>query len=150
MNSAAPQLRVAVRVFELRLTSTRRGARLAHQLAVEELRAWGLPPAVVARARQIVAELAANAALHGSADPSRGFRLTLTADAALGTLRIGVADSRPDCPPTTGTSAEATGESGRGLLIVTALCDRWGIDPHPPTGKTVWTELDLPHEGRVP
>ncbi|MGW3253099.1 hypothetical protein ACWDCX_21355 [Streptomyces fungicidicus] len=31
-------------------------------------------------------------------------------------------------------------ESGRVLLIVTALADRWGAEPYPPGGKTVWAE----------
>lgn len=37
-------------------------------------------------------------------------------------------------------------ESGRGLLIVEALADRWGIDVGPVPRKTIWAELDLvPH-----
>uniref|UniRef100_UPI0040401299 ATP-binding protein n=1 Tax=Streptomyces sp. TG1A-60 TaxID=3129111 RepID=UPI0040401299 len=32
-------------------------------------------------------------------------------------------------------------EGGRGLLIVEAVTDRWGVDPHPDgRGKTVWLE----------
>jgi hypothetical protein len=34
-------------------------------------------------------------------------------------------------------------ESGRGLLIVAALADRWGSEPYPPSGKTVWAECDF-------
>ena len=29
---------------------------------------------------------------------------------------------------------------GRGLLLVTALAGRWGVEPYPPGGKTVWAE----------
>lgn len=33
-------------------------------------------------------------------------------------------------------------ESGRGLLLVTALADPWGMDLSAPPLKTVWAELD--------
>ncbi|MDF3303324.1 ATP-binding protein, partial [Streptomyces sp. K1PA1] len=33
--------------------------------------------------------------------------------------------------------------SGRGLFLVDALSDRWGVEADPAgSGKTVWTELD--------
>lgn len=34
-------------------------------------------------------------------------------------------------------------EHGRGLLIVGALADRWGVVPGPCPRKTVWAEIDL-------
>ncbi|MFE2758312.1 ATP-binding protein [Streptomyces halstedii] len=34
-------------------------------------------------------------------------------------------------------------ESGRGLLIVGALADRWGVEAGPVPRKTVWAEIDL-------
>ena len=36
--------------------------------------------------------------------------------------------------------------SGRGLLIVDELADRWGVDEAPP-GKSVWFELDAGGSG---
>jgi anti-sigma regulatory factor (Ser/Thr protein kinase) len=40
-------------------------------------------------------------------------------------------------------------ESGRGLMIVASLADRWGIDPAP-DGNTVWFALSLsPAESRL-
>ena len=61
-------------------------------------------------------------------------------------LRIEVTDARGErLPPAPGTldlpGSEA--ELGRGLLIVGALADRWGIDVGPVPRKTVWAELDL-------
>ena len=38
--------------------------------------------------------------------------------------------------------AEPDRESGRGVLLVVALADRWGTEPCEPTGKTVWAEVD--------
>jgi anti-sigma regulatory factor (Ser/Thr protein kinase) len=125
--------------FSQLLSSTRRGARLARLLAVEALRAWDVPPAVLERAEQIVAELAANAVLHGQVR-GRDFRLTLVLDTATGTLHIKVTDARGDELPARATESDADHESGRGLLLVAALADRWGTEPFPPSGKTVRAE----------
>jgi hypothetical protein len=38
--------------------------------------------------------------------------------------------------------------SGRGLALVDALADRWGVEPRGAVGKTVWALLVLP-EGDV-
>lgn len=124
------------RAFETELSSTRVGARLARLLAECRLRAWGLSldPAAL-----VVAELAANAALHGS-DRRAGFRLSLTVTDT--TLRIEVSDTAGDRMPGAGLPA-ADAESGRGLLLVEALADRWGVTPGPPPGKTVWAEMTL-------
>ncbi|AVZ77785.1 hypothetical protein SLUN_33240 [Streptomyces lunaelactis] len=122
------------------LSSTRRGARIARRLTERQLADWQMPSEA---AEHIVAELAANAIQHGRVT-GRDFRLTLVLDTH-GVLRIEVTDVRaermPSPAPTTAPDAEC--ESGRGLLIVQALADRWGVDlsPDPPTRKTVWATL---------
>ncbi|MEU5675718.1 ATP-binding protein [Streptomyces rochei] len=143
MNATAPQVSPAVRTFAQLLSSTRRGARLALLLAVGQLRSWEVSPGVTERAEQIVAELAANAALHGRVH-SRDFRLGLTFDPAAGLLRITVADARGECLPSPPAECETPldAESGRGLFLVAALADRWGVEPYPPGGKTVWADCD--------
>ncbi|QKZ23283.1 ATP-binding protein [Streptomyces chartreusis] len=142
MKPLTPQLPATVRTFALLLSPTRRGAHLARLLTTEQLRTWETSLAVTERAEQVVAELAANAALHGRV-PGRDFRLALTLDTAVGTLRIAVSDARGDHIPVPTTAADPEeAESGRGLLIITALADRWGTEPHPPGGKTVWAELE--------
>lgn len=129
-----------VHAFSVLLSPTRRGARLARLLAVAHLGAWGLP---VESAAQIVAELASNAVRHGRV-PGRDFRLDVSARCG-GWLRIEVTDARGEALPRTGTPARDAG-SGRGLLIVEALADRWGVTCGPVPRKTVWAELDLaPH-----
>ncbi|MER5514538.1 ATP-binding protein [Streptomyces sp. NPDC002763] len=142
MNARTPQIPVTVHTFAQRLSSTRRGARLARLLAVERLQAWQVSPAVTERAGQIVAELAANAALHGRVQ-GRDFQVALTLDEATGTVRVSATDARGEQLPTPQADFEdpAHSESGRGLLLVTALADRWGTEPYPPSGKTVWAEV---------
>ncbi|MEU5536715.1 ATP-binding protein [Streptomyces sp. NPDC020362] len=127
---------VTVPNFTVRLSPTPQGARAARLLAAEQLRTWGLP---LDRAPQIVAELAANAATHGRV-PGRGFRLTLYVVAD--TLRIEVTDTRGDRLPHPERPAP-DGESGRGLLLVAALADRWGVAQGPHPRKTVWAEVML-------
>jgi anti-sigma regulatory factor (Ser/Thr protein kinase) len=128
------------RQFTVLLSSTRRGARLARSLTTAHLGHWGLPSASAAH---IVAELAANATVHGHV-PGRNFRLSLTVRGD--TLRIEVSDARGDrLLPGPGTAAVPgdDAEHGRGLLIVEAYADRWGVEPGPVPRKTVWAELDL-------
>lgn len=132
-----PQLDNPIRNFTVRLSPTPFGARLARLLTEEQLRAWGLP---LENAIHIVAELAANAATHGRV-PGRDFRLTLYVVGR--TLRIEVTDTRPDRLPRP-ASADPASESGRGLLLVDALADRWGVAPGPYPRKTVWAELPVP------
>lgn len=54
-------------------------------------------------------------------------------------VRVEVADGCPQLPvPAAG---DALGEGGRGLVIVAAVTDRWGVTPYPDgRGKTVWFE----------
>ncbi|MFH8441443.1 ATP-binding protein [Streptomyces sp. NPDC018026] len=148
MNHSTPQVAPAVLTFAQFFSSTRRGARLARLLTVEQLRAWPVPHGVTERAEQIVAELSANAALHGRVD-SRLFRLTLALDSRACLLRVAVTDARGECLPSQPPVCEAPldSESGRGLLLVTALADRWGVEPYPPSGKTIWAECDLETPG---
>ena len=131
------------------MSSTRRGARLARLLAVGQLRAWPVSPGVTERAERIVAELAANAAIHGRVQ-GRDFRLALTLDEARGILRIEVADTRGEKLPALGPAPGPDSETGRGLLLVAALADRWGTEPRHPVGKTVWAECALKTTDCIP
>jgi anti-sigma regulatory factor (Ser/Thr protein kinase) len=128
-----------LRHFSVPLSATRRGARLARLLAAEQLQGWGLP---LDPARIVVAELAANAVLHGRV-PGRSFRLTLSLRVPR-TLSVEVADARGERWPTrVRDGAEEGAESGYGLLLVEEFADRWGVRSGPVPCKTVWAELDL-------
>ncbi|MDQ0716935.1 anti-sigma regulatory factor (Ser/Thr protein kinase) [Streptomyces luteogriseus] len=144
MNQPAPQLATPTRTFTQLLSSTRRGARLARLLAVTQLRSWGAGENLTESAETVVAELAANAVLHGRS-PGRSFRLTLVLDPLAGRLRVEVTDARgdllPHIPP---TDADALHTCGRGLSLVAALADHWDCVPYPPSGKTVRALLSTP------
>lgn len=130
--------------FSVQLSATRRGARLARRLAVQQLAEWGRPydSAVSEAVAQVVAELAVNAVQHGRV-PGRDFRLRLTLGAD-GLLRVEATDARADrLPPGPARAADDLAETGRGLVIVRALADRWGVDLAPAPCKTVWAEWDL-------
>lgn len=84
-----------------------------------------------------VSELATNALLHG-VPPGREFSLVLTGDGPL--VRVEVRDSGGGSPQV--RDAEADDCGGRGLHLVMALADDFGVTPHPP-GKTVWAVLKM-------
>ncbi|ELP68762.1 ATP-binding protein [Streptomyces turgidiscabies] len=125
-----------IRNFSALLPPTPRGARQARMLAAQQLRDWGLP---LDPAEHLVAELAANVVTHGRV-PGRDFRLMLYVIGT--TLRIEVTDTRDDLLPGVREVAPDS-ESGRGLVIVEALADRWGVGLGPRPRKTVWAECGV-------
>jgi anti-sigma regulatory factor (Ser/Thr protein kinase) len=115
----------------------RRSVGLAREFTRMVLKGWRF------RAREddvllCVSELAANAVLHG-VPPGRGFSVRLVLLGAEGRLRLEVHDSGSGDICLRETSPEA--EGGRGLLLVSALADKWGVGERNP-GKFVWTEFE--------
>ncbi len=126
-------------------TSSPRGAQLARRFAVQCMEAWGHPPAadVSCAIALVVGELAANAVRHGRV-PGRDFGLRLTLDEVAGLVRVEVADAATSKrPPLSTPPVPPEAESGRGLLLVDVLAERWGWEPREPVGKTVWAECTL-------
>lgn len=134
----------------MQFTSTPRGARLARRLVASRLDTWGYPQGSETNdtLTLIAGELTANAVRHGHV-PGRDFRLSLTTTPEA--IRVEVTDTRGELRPAcrvTGPDAE----SGRGLLLVTQLADRWAVTTAGPgyPGKTVWAEVSVAAESRVP
>ncbi|MFE4953987.1 ATP-binding protein [Streptomyces sp. NPDC056653] len=143
-----PEPRPTVPEFNLRLSSTRRGARLARTLAVQQLTEWcGIPhDSDSARTVALVtAELASNAISHGHL-PGREFRLTLLL--LPHGFRVEVTDTRPERLPQPVMPQPAYETSGRGLLLVQAYADRWGYKIRDAYTKTVWAEIST--QGHAP
>ncbi|MGY4737189.1 ATP-binding protein [Streptomyces sp. ATMOS53] len=145
-----PQRLAPEREFTMRFTSTPRGARLARRLVSHRLNDWGHPytAPVNETLTLITAELTANAVRHGHIS-GRDFHLQLTLVEDM--FRIQVTDTRAERqPPPTPPAPDSASESGRGLLLVAALADDWGVTPRPAApGKTVWAQLRVP-TGRRP
>jgi CheY-like chemotaxis protein/anti-sigma regulatory factor (Ser/Thr protein kinase) len=104
---------------------------LARRFVRSRLREWGADR-MVDQASLIVTELAANAVIH-AASPYE-VRVTHVD----GVLRIEVADGDAGTPEPQPFSAVA--ESGRGIVLVSAVSASWGIDAQP-DGKVTWAEL---------
>lgn len=96
---------------------------------------------VTGMANQVVellaSELLANAVLHGAGDAS--IRIEMSCSDTL--VRVAVTDNLPQRPVV--LHPEPIAPAGRGMAIVEAMSNRWGVDPHPTGGKTVWFEIDL-------
>jgi len=139
MTAPRPQTPVAVRTFTQRLSATRRGARLARLLAEQQLADWGIHrgTAAVEAAALVVAPLASNAVLHGRV-PGRDFVLRLVRDDDREVVRVEVSDPHPAAPAR--VMPTATEDTGRGLVLVDALADRWGVRDRVGPGKTVWAD----------
>ncbi|MER5357752.1 ATP-binding protein [Streptomyces sp. NPDC002785] len=124
--------------FVQRFSATRRGARLARRLAVYQLDEWGVPygSELSDNAAVVVAELAANAVLHGNVK-GRDFELRLLGLAD--TIRIEVSDARGERGPEP-QPPRPDAESGFGLHLVGVVATSWGVKDRL-VGKTVWAEL---------
>ncbi|MGV9812732.1 ATP-binding protein [Streptomyces cellulosae] len=81
----------------------------------------------------LTAELVTNALRHGSG-PEIGYRLYLTATHLVTEVR----DGSPDLPVL--RCASPNDEHGRGLFLVNAMADAWGVSPD---GTTTWCSLSL-------
>ncbi|HVF19398.1 MAG TPA: ATP-binding SpoIIE family protein phosphatase [Mycobacteriales bacterium] len=107
---------------------------------VETLHRIGLHRLVDA-ASVVASELLTNAVKHASAS----VRLTMTVEQT-GDVRLAVDDDDPRAPDLSATQMPPLeAEGGRGLPIVDALCEEWGVEltPH---GKSVWCVLSLVDE----
>lgn len=112
------------------------------RLLRDNLRRWGVP-ALADTAELLTTELVTNALQHTGG----GAELTATlSPGPRNRLRVEVRDcvarrplNRPPDPPGP-PGPDDHGTSGRGLLLVQALSDAWGVNPRG-TGKVVWFEL---------
>lgn len=108
---------------------------VARRFVRESCAAWSVSQAVEEIAELIANELVSNAVEHARS-PSR---LTLTC--ARSTLRVSVHDYSPASIPRS-RPRDIAGSRGRGLPLVAALAQGWGVDQHS-DGKAVWASLQL-------
>ena len=110
------------------------GERLGGPVAGDRPAPETVEPDARETAALLTTELVSNAIRHTRDE------LVLTVHLAGGRLRVGVADSSHRRPQLVQAGSRDT--SGRGLHLVDALADEWGVDPDERgLGKTVWFEL---------
>lgn len=87
----------------------------------------------------IVGELVANAVMHSTAP------IALDLSYRAGTVRVEVTDGRSDLGAVHFREVDKPTVGGRGLRILAALADEWGIVANA-TGKAVWAKFKAAHE----
>ena len=105
------------------------------------LRHWQLD-ALIDHATLGVTELLTN--VHRHAEPDK--TCTVEVELLLDRLTVSVRDNDPRIPEMA-ESHDATEEfatSGRGLAIIEAMSESWGVRPHGDSGKVVWFTLQAP------
>ncbi|WP_327748510.1 ATP-binding protein [Streptomyces europaeiscabiei] len=114
----------------------RRSVPAARRFVYETLAGWGLAEAERSGDLLLcVSELATNALAHG-VPPGRQFLVCLRYGG--NALRVDVHDSGGGTPRI--ADGAGLGEGGRGLLLVAALSDKWGVGERE-LGKVVWCEF---------
>jgi anti-sigma regulatory factor (Ser/Thr protein kinase) len=116
------------------------GARIARQRLASEL-ADVVPPPLLADVIAVVAELVGNAIRHAEPLPGGVVRVAWRAhqDRAGDRIEVRVTDGGAGDRPRVRTVGPDSID-GRGLTIVAALADRWGVD-RDGLGQCVWAEL---------
>jgi anti-sigma regulatory factor (Ser/Thr protein kinase) len=94
---------------------------------------WGVEPAEVVL---LTSELATNAVVHARSS----FLVVL--DRCGTRVRVAVSDEDTRAIEVVEVPADAL--SGRGLAMVNALAESWGVEHGARPGKTVWFELEAP------
>ncbi|MGW2698803.1 ATP-binding protein [Streptomyces sp. NPDC001340] len=123
---------------QLDYTPVPRSVALARHRTARLATAWAYPH-LAGDVALVTSELMTNALLHGSL---RGRLIRVRISTTAATLRLEVSGPRSERLP---CAREATGDDrfGRGLLLVGALADDWGVGPRVGVGKTVWAEWSL-------
>ncbi|MDG4532649.1 ATP-binding protein [Streptomyces sp. AV19] len=111
-------------------------ARQARLLVAAVLHTWNLP-GLLDTCALIVSELVTNAVEHTEC---RSLRVTVSRPHQ-GRVRVAVVDMSQQRPARRKPSPEDV--RGRGLVVVSALADRWGADTLP-WGKRVWADVHAP------
>ena len=110
----------------------------ARRFVAGALRSWRMPEMTDGAVELLTSELTTNAVRHARSP----FTVVVRYDGER--VRIEVDDSSPAAPEPRTPSGEDTG--GRGLILVEAMAESWGMAPLP-SGKRVWFELVVPPPG---
>jgi anti-sigma regulatory factor (Ser/Thr protein kinase) len=120
----------------MELTAVPHASREARKAARVVLEDWCVPTHLLDDAILVISELVTNAVRHAGTASTLELELGQTHER----LRISLADQSEVAPRLRRVRHAA--EDGRGLAILAALSDRWGVEPTG-RGKRVWWEVDL-------
>ena len=126
--------------LRIRLAPAARSPRQARK-ALDSALPRGLHDEARATVMLLVSELVTNAVLHVGAEVD----VDVHAETP-GKVRVDVCDPSPYPPRVRDPQMSST---GRGMNLLDALADRWGVDVRN-GGKSVWFELDLPERRSTP
>ncbi|MFW6694608.1 ATP-binding protein [Streptomyces sp. MAR4 CNX-425] len=135
---APPRPPLGTRVRSDTFRHSRASVRRARVFASRVLADWSAP-VNADDVRVCVSEMCTNALLHGGR-PGRLFLVRLSLSETALTVEVHDGSSAAPRP----RSAAEGDESGRGLLVVAALSDRWGMRSRDGIGKLVYAEFDVP------
>lgn len=110
----------------------------ARRVTTEVLKSGGAPDERREDVELVVSELVTNAVVHGAKGRDPHVLLVLMRFGA--TLLAKVYDPGTQIGPHAQHGSDS--ESGRGLMIVDSLAERWGAHASP-DGKCLWAELDV-------
>jgi anti-sigma regulatory factor (Ser/Thr protein kinase) len=127
------RVRMSTLTAKVDLLPVSRSVPAARHVAAAVLAGWGTPHDSDDVAL-LVTELVTNVIDHVGGEAA----LTLELACSDGWLRIAVADGSSIRPVVQELSSERP--RGRGLLMVQAIADRWGVEDHQ-GGKRIWFEL---------
>jgi hypothetical protein len=119
--------------YRLRLTVGEHSAGHIRRIVRSRLRDWDLV-ALTDAVELGVTELVANVVRHV---PDRRCAVLLLRQAE--GVRVEVSDSSPELP-VAHSDLSPDAEYGRGLVLLDAVADKWGVIPALGGGKTVWFE----------
>ncbi|MFJ6566760.1 ATP-binding protein [Streptomyces sp. NPDC091292] len=120
------------RGFEVAMAPHRVGIAQIRRIAVAHLRLWSVPAPLTEDVRLVVSELVTNSVEHGHGTVVLRIRHTGTQ------LRVEVTDENP--APAQLQDADDEDLCGRGLFLVAALADTWGVSDD---GRTTWAAFAL-------
>ncbi|GAA5058307.1 ATP-binding protein [Streptomyces similanensis] len=135
MNDYFPSVLAGARPaqYRLSLTVSEHSARHIRRIVRSYLTEWEMAE-LTDTVELAVTELVANVVRHV---PDRRCTVLLLSRAT--GVRVEVTDSSPQLPETP-ADLSVDAEGGRGLLLLDAVVDKWGVQPHGAEGKTVWFE----------
>jgi anti-sigma regulatory factor (Ser/Thr protein kinase) len=76
-----------------------------------------------------------------------GTEITITVERLVVGYRVSVHDDEPTMIPSPRAAHGPEDGTGRGLAIIEAVADSWGIDQVDDDGKTLWFELEPGRDG---